>query len=104
MSILHKNIISLKLVESTYLNEQTAVAIVNTTDKENGTYLQQDSPLGEDTQAPPFRQGLGEHDTNPAKTTTMSNNSVLTLNKMGNKQKDHLNCLFGWLQCGCLTT
>lgn len=39
MSIFHKNIISLKLVVNLF-NEQAVVVFVNTTDKENGTYLQ----------------------------------------------------------------
>jgi hypothetical protein len=32
---------------------------------EGNTYLQCDSPRGDDAQTPPFLQGLGEHETNP---------------------------------------
>lgn len=36
------------------------------------TYLQCDSPRGDDTQSPPFLQGLGEHDTKPVTTKNLS--------------------------------
>lgn len=31
----------------------------------NNTYLQNESPLGDDTHVPPFLQGLGEHEIKP---------------------------------------
>lgn len=36
------------------------------------THLQCDSPRGDDTQSPPFLQGLGEHDTKPETMTKKS--------------------------------
>jgi len=36
------------------------------------TYLQCDSSRGDDTQSPPFLQGLGEHDTKPVTVIKMS--------------------------------
>jgi len=36
------------------------------------THLQCDSPRGDDTQSPPFLQGLGEHDTKPVTATKIS--------------------------------
>ena len=43
------------------------------------THLQCDSPRGDDTQTPPFLQGLGEHDTKPETTRKVTDYFQISL-------------------------